>query len=198
MTTGSTLISRVRSNILESTANQRTDAEILQWLNEGQLVYLQALGSEAFEELFTTTYKASSQLSLPTDYLLFHDLTVRHTVTGTYTETCSAFMVKPSELHIQQVWAGNLGAWCYIQGGVIKAAPQVFAMTLSYVKSPSMSTSASTFQMREEHEPPIVAYASHMACLKINDADADKWLGIFTTVIQARTGKALGKDVAEA
>lgn len=199
MTTGADLITRVRSNINESTAKDRSDAEILQWLTDAQLDYLHKIPTQHFPELHTTQTFTGSSCSMPSDYLFFWGLTVTHTISGTYTEDADCFMLNPGETYLIKNYYGNMGAWGQIVGGKLLTGPQTIRGTLSYLKKPTtLSATTTTFSVGQEHEEPIVCKATSLALLKVNDADSDKYLALYESNIQARIGRGESGEIERA
>ena len=197
------LVSRVRSNINEpSTVSTplRTDAEILQWLQDAQLDYVHRVPKEHFPELITSVTFSGSQVSIPADYQFFFSCTVSHTLSGTYTEVEDCFVILPGDSYLVNHYPTVLGAWAQVTGSALKCGPNVFSGTFSYIKRPaSVSTGSVTFSLGEEHEAAVVAYASAQALYKTNDADADTWVANYGALVEAKGGeKPESKEIERA
>lgn len=199
MTLASALVTRVRANINESTEKDRTDPQILQWLDDSQYDYLHKVPMQHFPELHTSVAFSGSTCAIPSDYMFFLGLTVNHTISGTFTEICDAFMLSPGETYLIQNYPGNIGAWGQIANGQLKAGPNVFSGTLSYVKKPAAITASTvTFGLGIEHEFPLVCKASSLALLKLNDADAAAFNQLYDDNVEARKSRGESDDIERA
>jgi len=200
MTTTSTqLLSRVRSNINEPSAAQRTDAEIYQWLDEGLFDYMHKVPQEHFPELTTSKTFTGSAVGLPTDYMFFHSCTVNHTLSGTYTGVDDCYVVPPGDSYLPNFYPCALGAWCQITGNTLSCGPQIINGTLTYVKTPThLSTASATLDIGAEHETPIVNYGTMMALLKINDADADAFKKLYDDNVAAKVARKESGEIERA
>ncbi|HCV42681.1 MAG TPA: hypothetical protein DGH68_04290, partial [Bacteroidetes bacterium] len=160
--TNGELVTRVRSNINEPstvTTPLRTDAEIIQWINEAVMNYLHRVPQEHFPELTASKTFSGSVCGLPTDYLFFHSCTVTHTLSGTYVAVDDCFVLPVGDTYLLTYYPSVLGAYAQITGNTMTCGPSVVSGTFTYVKHPQASTnSSSTFDLGTEHEMPIVAY----------------------------------------
>jgi len=202
MTLASDLITRVRSVINESssvTSPERTDAEILQWIQDGQLDYVDRIPGEFFPELIEESTFSGASLSLTSDYFAFHACTVSYTMSGTYTGTTECFMERPGDTYMINNFPGYMGAYCYVKGDTIYAGPNVFSGTLSYIKKPtSLSTFSTTLELHSEHENALVAYAAMKALQKTNDPLSSDLRQEYFEKILGKGGKAEAKEVKRA
>jgi hypothetical protein len=202
-TTAGDLVTAVRSNINEaSTATdpQRSDTEILYWLDQGIFDYMHKVPQQHFPELTTNQTFSGSQCGIPTDYLFFHSLTVTHTISGTtVTEISDCWVVSPGNTYYVQNYVGALGAWCQVSGKTFSTGPQVVSGTLTYVKEPThLTTASATFDVGHEHESAIVFYATSMALSKVNDADAAGFMERYNDSIAGKVGKKESEDIERA
>ena len=202
MTLASDLVSRVRSIIHEPsniTYPRRTDTEILQWLQDAQLKYLHDVPQEHFPELTASQTFSGSSVGLPSGYLFFHSCTVTHTLSGTMTGIDECFVIGAGDSYLINNYPGYMGAWAQVSGNTLSVGPSVISGTLTYVQTPaSLSTTSITFGMSAEHEAPIVAYAAVNALLKVNDADSDKWMAIYTNIVDAKNNRGESKEIERA
>lgn len=202
MTTGASLITRVRSNINEPSGNtdpHRTDTEILQWLDDAQLDYLHKVPQEHFPELITSATFTGSRVNIPADYLFFYSLTLSHTISTSDSVIEDCWVLGVGDTYLIQNYPGILGAWCQMQGSSIVCGPNPVSGTLTYVKAPtSLSTSSATFSLGKEHEVPIVFYASARALLKVNDADAQTFMTLYQDSIAAKVSRGESGDIERA
>lgn len=192
MTATSALITRCRTNINEPTGQTdplRTDVEIIQWLQDGVGDYMSKLPVDAFPTLLATATFSGSVCSFPTDYLKLVEIMVNHTMSGSTTEIARAYALSSDEGWMAANW-GLVGAWMQFKGGAISLGPNAIAGTMSYIKSPTvLSSSSTTFGLPQQHEEPIVNYATAMALGKINDTDAERYLNSYNMRIAAERAK---------
>jgi hypothetical protein len=202
MTTAGDLVTAVRSNINEPSTladPQRTDTEILYWLDQGIFDYMHKVPQEHFPELTTNKTFSGSQCAIPSDYMFFHSLTVTHTLSGTFTGVDDCWVVGPGESYLINNYPGYLGAWCQVSGNSISCGPQVISGTMTYVKEPThLTTGSVTFDVGHEHETPIVYYATSMALSKVNDADAEVYMQRYSDNVAAKVGKRESGDIERA
>jgi hypothetical protein len=202
VTAASELITRVRSNINEpSTIDdpQRSDVDILAWLDQGMYDYVHKVPMESFPELIVQSTFSGSTKTLPTDYMLFCGAVVNHTLSGSTTSVDEVWVVKPGEDYFIRNYPENMGAYCQFTGAIINFGPRVFAGTLTYIKTPThMTTSSITFPLGSEHEVPIVNYATALALAKVNDADAPNYLALYTDNVNAKSGRTEAAAVERA
>lgn len=180
MTTSDDLVSRVRTNINESstvTDPQRTDAEIRQWLDDAQNDYIAKVPPENLPELFTDTTSVTSPWTIATDYVRLIQVLVNHTISGTTTTIEPAYILQADEVYIVQRYSGGIGAYAQFQNNKIAFGPNPITADIRYQKhATSLHSAGVTFTLRERHEDPVVNYATFMALNKINDEDADRFL----------------------
>ena len=180
MTLASGLITRVRSLILESVANQRTDAEILQWLQDAQIDYFTKVGILAFPNLTTTASATGGSYTLPSDFVRLTDVQLNHTISGTTTAVDTCYLVQPDDQYLLRYSIAALGAWAQVQGGRLAMGPNAITATISYVKEPTaLTATTTTFSLATRHEEPVVLRAAALACLKINDTDFEKFMSLY-------------------
>lgn len=186
MTTGASLITRVRSNVLEPTANQRSDAEILQWLIDSVFDYVAKVPPEAVQALTVTATSGTTQWSIATDFFRLMSVKIVHTISGTLTENTPCTILKTSDEFMESFYTSGLGAFARIAEGKLKYGPSAVSAVVTYQKHPAtMATTGATFPLEYQHEEPVVNRASMMACLKINDADADKFKALYDERVAA-------------
>lgn len=202
MTLASDLLTVVRSNINEPstiTDPQRSDTELLAWLDQAMFDYLQKVPREHFPELIQRTTFTGTYIAVPSDYLFFHSMVINHTLSGTLTGVDECWVLDPGETYFVNNYPGYMGAYCQFVGANINAGPNCFAGTLSYVKRPTHITTGSiTFGLNHEHETPIVNYATALALAKVNDADAENYLALYTDSVAAKIGRQESKSVKRA
>lgn len=202
MTTASDLVTRVRSNIHEPTTivyPRRTDAEILQWLEDGLLDYMHRVPQEHFPELTSQATFTGNSFSLPADYMFFHSCTLTHTLSGSTVSTDDCFILKPGDTYLIVNYPGYMGAWAHITGSTLTCGPNAISGTLTYVRTPtSMTTSSDTFVLGAEHESALVDYATSKALLKVNDADSDAWMQHYMASVQAKGGRGESQEIERA
>jgi hypothetical protein len=202
MTTNGELLTRVRTAIHEPSTvayPRRTDTEILQWLQDGQLDYMHRVPQEHFPELTSSQTFSGSSVGLPAGYLFFHSCTVSHTLSGTVTGVDECFILGPGDTYLQNNYPGYLGAWAQITGNTLSCGPNVYSGTLTYVGIPStISSTSGTFDPGAEHEAAIVNYAASMALLVVNDAGSDQFMNLYLSAVQAKGGRGESKDIERA
>jgi hypothetical protein len=202
MTLANDLVQRVRSQIHEPSTvayPRRTDAEILQWLDDGLLDYMHRVPQEHFPELTTSVAFTGSTVSLPADYMFFHSCTVTHTLSGVTTGKDECFVIGPGDSYLVNNYPGYMGAWAQVSGNMLSVGPNVFSGTLTYVKSPTtMSTTSSTFTLGAEHESALVDYATSKALLKVNDSDSAAWMSHYMAAVEAKGGRGESGDIERA
>lgn len=202
MTTNQELITRVRSIIHEPITvshPRRTDAEILQWLQDGQLDYVGRLPAENFPELTTSATFSGSAVALPADYFMFYGCTVSHTLSGTVTSRDECFLLHPGDTYLPNNYPGFMGAWAQVTGSTLTCGPYVYSGTLTYLKTPAtISSSSGTFPLSVEHEAAVVRYAAAMALLKVNDSDSDYWMNQYEAAVGAKGGERMSKEIERA
>jgi hypothetical protein len=194
MTLNTALVTRVRSNINEPSAEVssplRSDGEILQWLQDGQLDYVHRVPKEHFPELISTQTFSGNSVTIPADYLFFYSCTINHTISGTITGKDECFVIKPGENYLIDNYPTVLGAWAQVAGAAINFGPNCISGTLSYVKvPPNISSGSVTFGMSIEHESAIVEFGSAMALLKVNDADSESHMALYEKAIASKGGQ---------
>lgn len=193
-TIASDLVTRVRSNINEPSTQVnplRTDLEIIRWLQDGVSDYLSRVPVDAMPTLLAVATFSGSNCSFPTDYLKIAEVLLTHTVSGTtVTAIDKAYMLGPEDGWMAQNWPGVMGAWCHFSNGKMNFGPFPASGTVSYIKLPvSMSTASDTFGLPTNHEEPIVNYATVMALNKVNDADAERYLGAYNARVSSERAK---------
>lgn len=202
MSTNQELITRVRSIIHEPITvahPRRTDAEILQWMQDAQLDYVGRVPAECFPELTTSKTFSGSSVALPADYFMFHGVTVSHTLSGTVTAIDEGFLVNPGDTYLVHNYPGFMGAWAQITGSTLTCGPYVYGGTLTYLKTPAtISATTGTFGLGIDHEAAVVKYAAAMALLKVNDTDSDYWLNQYEAAIGAKGGERMSKEIERA
>jgi hypothetical protein len=202
MTLANDLVLRCRSNIHEPSTiayPRRTDAEILQWLQDGLLDYMHRVPQEHFPELTASVTFSGATVNLPSDYMFFHSCTVNHTLTGTTTGKDECFIIGIGDSYLVNNYPGYMGAWAQIAGDRLTCGPNVYAGTLTYVKSPTtMSSTSSSFTLGAEHEAAIVDFATSKALLKVNDADSATWMQHYTAAVDAKKNRGESSDIERA
>lgn len=201
MTLNTALVTRVRSNINEDAAvptPRRTDAEILQWLQDAQLDYVGRVPHEQFPELISSQTFSGGSVSIPADYFFFFLATVTHTLSGTYTGIDDCFQLGPGESYLRNNYPSHgLGAWAQLVGATMEFGPNCISGTLSYIKRPAdISTGSVTFTLGVEHESAIVEYATSMALAKVNDTDAQAHMDRYDAAIKSKGGDS-GEEAKE-
>jgi hypothetical protein len=196
MTTAGDMVTRVRANINEPstvTDPQRTDTEILAWLDEALFDYMHKVPQEHFPELTSEKTFSGSACGIPDNYMFYHAMTINHTLSGSTTGVDDCWVLSPGDTYLIQNYPTSMGAWCQVRGGTISCGPYAISGTLTYVKSPShLSSTSVTLDIGHEHETPIIAYATAMALKKVNDADAADYLAVYAD--NCKTKKERGES----
>ena len=195
MSLNTDLVTRVRSNINESSSVQsprRTDAEILRWLQDAQLDYVHRIPKEQLPEIQASVTFSGESVSLPADYLFYYACRVNHTISGTYTEIVDCFVINPGEDYFRDHYPSLMGAWAQIVDEALQVGPNVISGTLSYIQTPTdiSTTNSVTVSLGVEHESAIVNYATAMALLKVNDDDSDNYMSLYEGSIASKGGEA--------
>lgn len=192
MTTASALVTQVRANIREITADLRTDVQIRQWLEDAINDYIIAVPADSVPELLATTITATNAINRPADFIKFSHVTVNHTISGTTVVTNDpAYIMRTDERYLAENWPGGVGAWCQLRAGIIYFGPNAYGATVEYIGKPGeiASSDGATFPLDLEHEPPIVDYATAKALRQSNDADAEFYEKRYETRIRAEMEK---------
>lgn len=211
MTASGDIISAVRSNIYESASDptqNRTDTEILRWVNQAMFDYVAMVSQEFVPELTKTQTFSGTYAALPGDYLKFHACTVNRAIsTGTTSTTVvqDCYLISPGETSFKVNYPDHIGAYCqigHINGSTALACgPEgsVDGGTLSYVgMEPMDSTSSSTFPLGREHESAVIYRATALALLKLNDADSDKYMSLFQELVGRRSENVPSSEIQRA
>jgi hypothetical protein len=199
MTTTAELIARVRSNINESSSvatPERTDAELIQWIQDGQFDYIDRVPGQFFPELNASVTFSGGYVDIPANFYAFNACVISHTLSGTTTAVDECFVIKPGETYLINNYPGFMGAWAQIRSDDIYCGPNAFAGTLSYIRKPTtLSDTGSVIELRTEHESAIVSFATMRALQKTNDSLASSWKQEYFDCVKAKGGRVEQSDV---
>ncbi len=183
------LVGRVRSQILEPYSNddqQRSDAEITSWLQAGQMDYVAKTPADSHPGLVKHATFSTSFVAVPSDYLKILQVEVSHTVSGTETETTTAFILPSDGGYIADHYDGAIGAWAQFRQGSIYTGPSVYAGTLTYQRRPiTLASGCPTFDLGDEHADPIIDFATSKALQKLNDEDSAGYMQSYELRVKA-------------
>ena len=199
MTISTQLMSRVRTNIFESTAAtgevSRTDAEIYVWLNDAQHDYVSKLPPAAFPELLEKSAATTFPWTVPANFSEIVEVLVSHTVSGTVAIMEPAFWLEPDQSYLSLRWTDGLGAWAKFEkmgtALVVDAGPQSTTGFVIYRRAPtSINGTNLPCDLGDEHDDAIVNRATAFALQKINDADADFYIKAYEARVAAERAKS--------
>lgn len=197
VTVSAELVERVRSNINEPAANNdplRSDLEIAQWLQDGLLDYVAKIPADAVPELVVHKTFTGEYWSITDDYLRLLHVVVDHVLTiGTISQTLveQAYVLDVDEQNLVLHYPAIMGAWARFDRDdtgehVIRCGPLCVSGTVTYLGFPdSIAHCNSIFPLGQEHEDPIVNYATNKALSKVNDEDAPRYMELYNLRVQA-------------
>jgi hypothetical protein len=200
VTVSAELVQRVRSNINEPAENNdplRSDLEIAQWLQDGLLDYIAKIPADAVPELVVHQTFSGELWSITDDYLRLLHVVIDHVLTvGTISQTITeqAYVLDVDEQNLVLYHPAIMGAWARFdrEGGdhVIRCGPNCLSGTITYIGIPdSIAHCNSIFPLGQEHEEPIINYATNQALGKVNDEDAPRYMERYKERVAAENAR---------
>jgi hypothetical protein len=201
VTVSAELVERVRSNINEPASNNdplRGDLEIAQWLQDGLLDYIAKIPADAVPELVVHKTFTGSYWSITDDYLRLLHVVIDHVLTigsTSMTLTEQAYVLDVDEQNLVLYQPAIMGAWARFDRDdtgehVIRAGPNCVSGTITYLGIPaSIAHCNSIFPLGQEHEEPIVNYATNQALGKVNDEDAPRYMERYKERVAAESAR---------
>ena len=201
VTVSAELVERVRSQINEPADNNdplRSDLEIAQWLQDGLLDYIAKVPADALPELVVHATFTGEYWSISDDYLRLLHVVIDHTLTvgsTSVTLTEQAYVLDVDEQNLVLYHPAIMGAWARFDRDdtgehVIRAGPNCVSGTITYLGIPaSIAHCNSIFPLGQEHEDPIVNYATNKALSKVNDEDAPRYMELYNARVAAENNR---------
>jgi hypothetical protein len=193
VTLSAEMVERVRSQINEpasTTDSLRTDFEIAQWLQDGQLDYISKIPVDALPETIEEEAPVGDTWTRPDGFVKLLVILVNHAISSTVTQQEEATVLSVDESYLTLYYPGGLGTWAQFRKNVIAFGPNATGATIRYQKVPTnISDPCATFGLNVEHEEPIVNYATAKALAKINDADAERFMALYNDRVAAENNK---------
>lgn len=193
MTTSAELVARVRANINEPSTTVdplRLDEEIAQWVQDGQMDYIQKIPGDAVPEMVAETTPTGANWTIPTDFLRLIVCNVNHTISGTVTLTEEASIISSDDTYMTLYYPGGMGAWAQFREAVLAFGPNAYGATIRYFRLPTnLNDPCATLDLGEEHEEPICNYATSKALAKVNDRDAAAYMAKYDSRVAAEQGR---------
>ena len=173
---------------------QRTDPEILQWLDDATTDFISKVVADAFPELVKEVTFLGSTWTIPSDYLKLLQVRATHLVDSESVEETVQILGVDNE-YILDSFAGSLGIFAVFDAAKLKLTSDVVQGRVKYLSKPASFVQCEESSLKPEFDDPIINRTVAFALSKINDEGADFYLGRYNERIAAENERYRGTDV---
>ncbi len=188
----------LRSKLNDLGVKVFSEAELIAAINAGLYDYVSKIPSDAVPELVKVTTFSGSTWSIASDFTKILHVVVSHGVTPSGSTTSTTIVEQCKILDVDEEYyalyaPGWAGAWAKFSSGAgghqIKAGPNCYSGTVTYIGIPSAITSATaSFPLGQEHEDPVMNFAAGMSLAKVNYQASQGYLERYDMRIAAENG----------